>query len=751
MLRDISDHKLQFICIFLMAFITMLAYVGVGAEVTGIQTESDNFYNETNLADAWIYSNNLDNNTLDSINSISSTKDTQRELVINTVGNLSNDPTVTLHFLEKHSISQFYTVEGSDFNVEDADGIWLDKRFADAQKLDVGDKISLDFNGTTIEKTIKGLGYSSEYVYETANQGMVSDFKLQGFAYLSYKAFPTDNIDYNVVLVKTNDSADKYQDMINDRIADNFTTYVPREDQSSVLQFSQEIEQHEMFAIMFPILFVIVSILTLITTMTRIVNNQRTQIGTLKSLGFTNRSLIIHYSSFGFVLSLTGCILGSVVGYYTIPYLFFPSMSSFYTLPSWHSGFNMSFVYVSAIVVVLSTLFGYLATRNIIKESPAQALEPKSPKVSKSLLEKTRLWSLFSFSTRWNIRDIKRSKIRSLVTVVGVIGCVVLLVSAFGMNDGMYDIKHWQYGTINNYNTQLLLDDNVTDEQIDSIVKEVNGTQVMTDSIEIKSGSVTKTTNIQVYNKTDLITPTDINMNPTQLPSDGVSITQKTADVLGVGVGDTIQWHLYGNDTWVNSTVDKIYGDPATQGITITPEKLEDYGYNFTPTYVVTSQDVSNDLDGVSGINTISDLESRWDELTESANLMVGVLIVFALMLSFVVLYSLGVLGFTEVERDMATLKVIGFKTSKIRKLFLVQNMWLSLVGFIIGVPVGYYVLRILMDSSGESFYYPIHYTLSTIGLSFVLTILVSLFVNYMLSRSIEKIDMVTSLKKGRE
>lgn len=747
-----SKHKIQFISIFLMSFLTLVVFAGVGAESYGVQEVVDQYYEDTNMADIWLYSQNLNNDTYDNLKQISTITDVERQLVVSTTANLTGDPTVKMHFLEDNKISKYYPIDGSDIDMDDEDGIWLDKSFADEHNLKVGDNLTVKMNGTTITKTIRGLGYSPEYVYAETEGSIVPDFSLQGFAYASYKAFPIDNIPYDVALIKTNDTIDSFQQKVDDKIDGNYSTIIPQKDHSSVVQFQSEIDQHRMMGQMFPVIFVVVALLTLITTMTRIVNHQRTQIGTFKALGFSNRKLSIHYMSYGFYLTLIGAVLGLVIGMNTVPYLFYPSMSSFYKVPSWRPGFDISFLYVAVALVILSTLFAYLATKNIVRESPASALEPKAPKISKAgFIEKTRLWKHMGFTFRWNVRDIRRNKIRSLVTIVSIIGCTILLISAFGMSEGMDDLKTWQYGTINQYDNQLTIDDNATDTQIQKVLDEVNGIQLMTQPIEIKANNLKKTVNVNVYNKTDLIQTTDHMMNPMDIPEDGVSLTYKTAELMNIKKGDTIKWHIYGNDKWVETRVDEIYADPTNQGLTIRPEKLDELGYNFTPTTIITNHDVNDSYDGISTINSVDDLQETWDELMETGNLLVGILLIFAVMLSVVMLYSLSILSFTEIERELATLKVIGFKTKIIRRIFLIQNLLLSIVGYIIGVPLGYYVLRVMMDTSGETFYYPLNYSIQTMGLTFISVVLLSLIVNILLSRKIKNIDMVESLKRTRE
>ena len=180
-----NEHKMQFIAIFLMSFLTLWIFSGVGAEVAGIQQTVNEFYDETDMADMWVYSENLSNDSINQIKEISTTEDFERQLILRSTANISGNPTLTLHFIEKNKLSKYYPVDGDKFNMDDEEGIWLDKRFADAHNLKVGDKVKVEFNGLSIEKTIKGVGYSPEYVYAQGDS-LIPDFKLQGFAYLSH-------------------------------------------------------------------------------------------------------------------------------------------------------------------------------------------------------------------------------------------------------------------------------------------------------------------------------------------------------------------------------------------------------------------------------------------------------------------------------------------------------------------------------------------------------------------------------------
>ena len=748
MLRDIRKHKTQFLSIFLMAFLGVFVFAGVGGESVGLEVSSNDYYNDTNLADGWIYSANLDDKFLDDVNSLNPVTQTERQLVVDSVADFSNDPEITLHFVENNTISRFYLVEGKPLDINDGDGVWLDKSFADAKDLKVGDNITFEFNGFKLEKEIKGIGYSPEYVYHASKSSVIPDFSKLGFAYMSYKAFPADVVPYNVLNVKFNGTADNFNELLSEKLDGKYNSFVERSEHTSVSQFSEEMNQHQMMAGIFPVVFILIAMLILLTTMTRIIAHQRTQIGILKACGFKDKSIMFHYISYGFWLVLIGSILGLIIGPMTLPQLFYPSMSSTYILPSWEPAWSMDFVYVAAAMVIMSVLVSYYAVKSIFNENPADTIRPKAPKVSSSgFIEKLGFFKHLSFNARWNYRDAKRNKFRALMTVIGVIGCTALLVSAFGMYDGMSDLKEWEFNQINHYDSKLVIDEGASISQVNEVADEVNGDKIMESAIEIETDSAKKSGSLLVLNHTDLVTPTDYDWNRIKIADDEVSISQKMADMLGVGIGDTVKWHIMGSDKWIETKIDGIHADPTSQGLIMSSDKLEDLDLNYTPTSIVTAEHIDKNYSAIKSVNSMKDMTSSWDELTEAMWLLIYILIFFASLLAVVVLYNLGLLSFTEIEREIATLKVLGFRTGALRKLLLTQNLWFTTVGFILGIPVGYYILKVMWESSGDSFYILPSISLMNLILTALITFSLSILVNLMFSRKIKNLDMVESLK----
>ncbi|MBP3791809.1 MAG: ABC transporter permease [Methanobrevibacter sp.] len=750
MLRDISRHKAQFISIFLMAFLGVFVFAGVGGESVGLEVNSDNFYEETNLADGWIYSGYINDLFMYQVDCLGATTQMERQLVVDSVADFDNDPDVTLHFVENNTISKFYLLEGEKLDINDKDGVWLDKSFADAKGLKVGDKIKFEFENYTIEKQIRGLGYSPEYVYHASSSSIIPDFNKIGFAYLSYKAFPEDTVPYNVLNVKFDGTPENYNDLLDYHMGGYYSSFVERSEHTSVSQFADEMDQHSMMGDIFPVVFILIAMLIILTTMRRIITHQRTQIGILKASGFKNHSIILHYVSYGFWLVLVGAILGLILGPITLPPLFYPSMSATYKLPVWEPAWSMEFVYVAALMVIVSLAVSYYSVKGISDEKPADTIRPKVPKISTSgFIERLSIWKRLSFNIRWNYRDAQRNKFRALMTIVGVIGCSALLVCAFGMYDGMNDLKDWEYTQINHYDSKLVIEEDTAQSVIDDIAEDVNGDEIMESAIEIESDGTKKSGSLLVMNDTNLITPTDYDRNHVEIEDDEVSISEKMAKMLDVGVGDTVKWHVMGSDKWVKTKIDKIHADPISQGFIMSADKLEDLDLNYTPTSIVTAEHVTQNYDGVKAANSMKDMTASWDEMTEAMWLLIYILIFFACLLAVVVLYNLGLLSFTEIEREIATLKVLGFKTRALRKLLLTQNLWFTAIGFIFGLPVGYFILAIMWESSGDSFYILPSISITNFLLTLVITFALSILVNLMFSRKIKKLDMVESLKSG--
>jgi len=743
MLRDIKLNKTQFIAIFLMAFIGIFAYSGIYAEYYGLEQTSNAFYTDTNLADGWIYNTTFDDSSVDKISEFST--QTDRQIVVQSVADMENNPDITLNFVENATISKFYSTEGEDFNPSDDSGVWLDKRFADGRDLHVGDNITFEFDGHTLKKEIKGIGYSPEYVYEVSPSSLIPDFSQMGFAYLSSEAYP-DNLEYNTLLVKYNISDSDFKEKLDDSVS--YLSFTKKEDHLSVSNFANEMAQHKMIGDVFPIVFILVTFLTLLTTMTRIVTHQRTQIGILKAVGFKDSTIIMHFISYAFWPVLAGAVLGLITGPMIIPQMFYPTMTNRFSMPVWEPGFDMSFVYIAVLLVLLSVLVTYVTCRRISKENPANTMRPKAPNMSsKSFIEKSRLWIHLNFNLRWNWRDARRNKFRALMAIIGVMGCVALLIAAFGMNDSLNELESWEYDDISHYGAKLQLSNNATPLELYYILNDTNGSFIMQQSIEIKANDNEDTVTLLASNNTDLISYTDSDRNQIEIKEGDVSISAKIADKFDLKIGDEIRWHIVGSDEWVTSKIGQIHAEPISQGLIMSPDTLEDQGLNFTPTNILTPDKFGENYGSIKSVTSLDKMRDSWDEMTTSVMMMVYVVTVVAVILAILVIYNLGILSFTEMEREIATLKVLGFKTNVLRKLLLTQNLIFTAIGYLLGIPIGFYFMTLMMDAAGDSLYYVPSLTVGNLLLTAAITFAISIGVNLIFSDKIRDLDMVEALK----
>ena len=748
MLRDLSNYKVQFISIFLLAFMGVFLFSGINSEASGLQITIDDYYEETNLADGWIYSNYLADEFLQQVDLLGPTTQMERHLVVDSIAKMKNSPDITLHFVENNTISKFYLLEGEKLNIDDSDGVWLDKDFADARNLTVGDNITFTYGDIEIEKEIKGLGYSPEYVFNTPYYLISPDFDSYGFAYLSYKAFPSDNITYNVLEVKFDGKPDTYDQLLSYRLDDYYSSFIEQSQQRSVSEFNNQVSQHRMMADIFPFVFIAVSILILLTTIKRIIFHQRTQIGILKANGFKDTALIKHYMSYGLFIVSVASLMGLILGPVLLPPLSYSIVTDVFKFPSLDPLGFMNYIWLVIIIVLFTSVVSYFTIKNLVNEHPSISMRPRAPESASSyFLEKFKVWKKLPFNIRWNYRNIKRHKFRSVMTILGVLGCTALLISAFGIYEGMEDLKDWDFNQINHFDSKLYIDNGADSSHINDIVKDVKGQKIMEASVTLESGYTREAAALLVLNHTDLITPTDANHEKIKIKDDDILISKKMADILNLHVGDTVKWQIEGSDKWVKSKIDKIYADPISQGIILSADKLEKSGLNYTSTSIITSQHIDKEYNGIKSVNTLEDRLDTWNDVYMSVQLLIVIMMFFAVVLAVVVIYNLHALSFLEMETEIITLKILGFKSRSLVKLLLTQSLFFITVGIILGIPLGYYVLSGMWESAGKRFYQVAFISPVNLILTCVIIFSVCIAINMLFLYRIRKFDIAGKSK----
>lgn len=756
MLRDIRSNFAQFFSIMLLSLIAMWCYTGFQANVIGGNKARAAFEKESDFADGWIYGADFSEEQAEKIAGISGINDVQRRTeVLGKADEKYNTAEMYCYFQNNADVTVPYTVDGSDFDPEDTDGLWLFSRFAETWDIKVGDKFTVHVMGLDIEKEVRGLIITPEYEFACASTDTDTDFHNIGFAYLSQKVLPEEMRISNEIIFTCDGKALDYEDEISKALDDNYAYFADRNSIRGWYQLSDELAQHDSFSYIFSFVFVAIALLVIITTMKRMIAQQRTQIGTLNALGMKKRKILFHYLSYSFALSVIGCILGIVLGMLTFGRLMVDMFSDFYTIPDWKPGFSYKSIIVASVLVFICTGTSYLSCKQILKIHPSEALRPPAAKTARPcIFEKLPFWNKLGFNARYNLRDISRSKMRAFMGVFGT--CMGMMIMELGL--GAYDtvdyVRDWYFHDIQNYEYQVILNDNCTVQEAEELKSETDGELIAIDAISIAAKDHPTSDGIlscklAVTEGEQLYCISDTELNTTPIPEGTVALTMKQARKLGLSKGDKVYWKTATGDKWNESEIGLISRHPNITGITMLREDYEKADMTFRPVMLVSKNNCDNvaDKNCVSAVHSMKDLIEAFDKMMEIMNLLVYFMVIFSVLLIVIVLYNSGNLSFNEREKEFATLKVLGFKSSSIRRLLSTQNLWLSIIGVICGLPLGRVPLQAMMESNGDAIDWPGYIAPSTYAIAAIFVMTVSVLVSFLFSRRIKRIDMVEVLK----
>ncbi len=748
--RTAWKYKAPFISMIIMVAIGVGVFVGFNAEWYSLQKDTEYFMEQTNYADYRIYNESgfLDTE-IDTIKNIDGVEAASRVLSVSVnVGSSESNKQLSMFCLEDYVVSTMQITSGKQYD-KNIDGFWLSDQYAKANNLSVGDSLTLVYRDAEISGTIVGLAKSSEYMICVADDNqLMPDYNTYGFVYVSPKKLsqilPSEY--YPQINIKSNLSKVDIEKAINDALGK--TTLVLSKNEHVAYAGTQgEIEEGQSMGSILPVLFLLIGALTMITTMHRITANEKTQIGTLKALGFKDKKILFHYTSYGLFIGLVGSLLGIGLGFGIAAFIINPNgmMGTYIDMTSWKLYVPWFCWFAVVGIIAFLTLISFLSVKKMLKGTAADALRPYTPKKMKPLkIEKTKVFNKLSFASKWNLRDIFRHKTRSLMTLFGVIGCVILLVGGLGMQDTMTGFLNTIDNQIYNYTTRVNIVETADNEDIISFANEYNGDWLASSSVELNGEAIA----LEIYNiENDTIRFIDKNNKNVELKDNGVYICLRLAD--GIKVGDTIKFSPYGGEETYTVTVAGIIRSVVTENITMTKEYAESIGLPYHINAVFTnspSSDISSE-DFILGKQSKQNIMESYNSFMEIMNTMVVALVLAAVVLGIIVLYNLGVMSYVERYRELATLKVVGFKDKKIGRILISQNMWLTILGIIIGIPAGVGVLQWLIITLASEYELKLSLGVLTYLVSIFLTLGVSLIVSYFVSRKNKKIDMVEALK----
>ena len=545
-----------------------------------------------------------------------------------------------------------------------------------------------------------------------------------------------------------------------------------RNTNTGYVSYSMDADRMGNLASVFPLIFFLVAALVCLTTMTRMVEEQRVTIGGLKALGYSKGIIAVKYVGYGFLASTVGALLGLAVGLTLLPWIICNAWNIIYTLGPIQYGLEPVTSAVACLAAIGTvTLSALGACFSTLAAVPAQLMRPKAPPAGKRvLLERLPfLWRRLSFNYKITIRNLFRYQRRFWMTVIGIGGCAALIVTAFGLRGSIFDIMDKQFEEIYGYTAQIGLVDKVTPGELREVTQALDEDPLAEGWLVCCSASMTAETDAYTVDCTVQVFPDQASMasfihlrhrtddEPVTLSDDGVVLTEKLASLLDVQPGDTItldgdsrvevrvadvtehyiQHYVYMTDAYYET----VFGTEPRQNLVLADYPVEDPA----------AEDLERELVGLDGVTSLTRMEDTreiYGSSLESVDYAVILIIVCAAALAFVVLYNLTNINITERMRELATLKVLGFYDGELSAYIYRENVILTVFGVAMGMVMGKFLHQwLILTVEIDMLMFGRQLSLSSYAYAVVLTVLFSLLVNLAAHRKLKKLDMVESLK----
>ena len=760
----------RFLSILIIVLLGVGFFAGIRAVAPDMENTLDAYYEENNFHDIYITS---DYGVTDKvINRLEEDYNIEAGYSFDAITNKEEDyATRIISYDEENEINKPKLIKGR--MPEKADEVVIDNQISDSIK--IGDKITID-SDLVLNKTLTVTGYVESPLYISTERDSTTLLSGQINYFLYMK---TENI---LSLVKTtayikldteeSRFSNKYEDLVKEEKKEirkilkeeenNATWYVlDINANTGFYQYEQDTERIDNVAKVFPLVFFIVAVLVCLTTMTRMVEEERSQIGTLKSLGYRDSAIMFKYILYASLATIIGSIIGVLIGYRILPELCFTMYQNLYKLGDIKLSYYSSLTFQGMIIALVCTLGATIYTcRKTLKESPANLLRPVAPRPGKRvLLERIPfIWNKLSFSYKVTVRNVFRYTKRFLMTIIGIAGCTGLILAGFGLKDCIGKIVPNQYDELFTYDASITLNEEATENTINELtqieeIKDLLRVQEESISIDNKDTNQSVTLIVPEEDPDDFIKLQSRKKKEEYNLTDGIIITEKLANLLEVEVGDTLEFT--GTNTYTEK-ISHITENYLLHYIYLPKSSYKGSTYNtvLIKTTEMTEKEEKTfaaklkEIEGVSNISFTSTTRHVFDDTMESFAYVSLILIVSAGALAFVVLYNLSSVNISERRRELATIKVLGFYDKEVYQYINRENSILTVIGILLGLGIGN-ILTIYILKTCEIDNLMFDY--SILWPSYIYAILITaafaILVNIILYFSLKKIDMIESLK----
>ena len=540
-----------------------------------------------------------------------------------------------------------------------------------------------------------------------------------------------------------------------------------REDLTGYTSFYESATKVDSIAAVFPIFFILIAFLMAFNTMNRMIEEERSEIGAFISLGISKSKVFISYLLYIIIACIIGLIIGLSVGYTLIPRILYTVYAASFTIPSLTTYANpvACFVIVFTTIILMS-LVALLSLAKDFKLAPATILRPEAPKSGKKiLLERfTLLWKHLSFSWKITLRNLFRYKKRIIMTVLGIAGCTALLLTGFGIKDSLSDLLTIQYDNIQHYDATLVLNDEVNKDEVvktleDNEITNYLKTNIASYTFKADSKNLDFTLIAFMDDNTydEYLTLNDLHGNPITLSDKGVVITEKMAELLDVSLGENISIRNSDNELFIvrvtgiceNYIGNYLYMNKAYYEAIFSDSDYNSFIINLSND--ISREELSNNLLETNYFATIqytTDNMEMFNDIIAGMNNIVYLIIAFSSFLAITVLYNLTIININERKREIATLKVLGFRDNEVSSYVYRETIIMTIIGIIVGIFLGFSLntFILMIAETDEILFIKTIKPLSYI-LSFVIIIIFSVIVQIITYFILKKIDMIDSLK----
>ena len=754
MIRSVKQFKLQFACVLLLAMLSVIIYSGIEGIWRGIEYGFDSYSKETNLADEWVFASYFTDDDIVQIEKMNGVSEVSKRLRFTaTSEDGGNDTYLSLDTIDSKGISQMKLISGEEYNSTLKNSIWLDTEYAEKNDITIGQTIDISYGGKTIDPTVAGIVMSAERAhYVGTNDYYIPEHKQYGYGFISDDLTEKLGIGINCNLLEIKSSNSEVKNNINELLGERFIAYYDRDTLFDVAFVSNQADNLKRVSMLFSALFILLSVLSMRTTIKRLIDAQSSDITTLKSLGFSSAKLTVYYSLYGLMVGIVGTGLGFALSF-PFTAAIRRSQMALISLPKWETKHTTWSLIVIIMIIMLSLLTSVLAARKALIGLPAEDSKNKAACSKPTFIEKSRhIRNRTGFGMKWTLRDASVHKSRIVLGIISVCGSFMLLMIGTGTPDSVKNLSSKSYSEEFVYSYKLTLDRSNTPQQTAMLTKQLDGQLIQTvqSKITIDDSDISFKP-VTVFSGGDYIALKTTDGD--DLDESGAYITQGMADSLGIQKGDTVELFPSLSAESFSFTIDGIVASGMPQTFYIGSQRWTDAGAQFRPSHILCGE--TDDIKSISEDSRISQVitskqqKSNLEEFQKKINGVFIMMKAVAFVLVVIVLYNLSILSFLERAKEYNTFRVLGFHFGEIRKLASFENIIILVMGTLLGIPLGTKFLEIYCATFSNDTI-KIYSALKSISIVIVcLTVFIcTAFTTILLSRRIKKIDMVQALKE---